>query len=214
MQKPEWTTEEHLTGTSIMACVFDGGVVVGADSRTTTGSYIANRVSDKLTPIHDRIFVCRSGSAADTQAVADNVKYHLGVHAIELGELPKVKSAARVFRRIIYNNKDKLSASIIVAGWDPVDGPSVYTIPIGGSFVKQPFAIGGSGSTYIYGWVDSAYKEGMSREEALKFVREGLALAMARDGSSGGVIRTAVITKEGVEREMVPGNALPRFYEG
>lgn len=56
-----------------MACQFNGGVVVGADSRTTTGSYIANRVTNKLTPLHDKIFCCRSGSAADTQALADVV---------------------------------------------------------------------------------------------------------------------------------------------
>lgn len=45
-----------------------------------TGAYIANRVSDKITPIHDRIFVCRSGSAADTQAIADYVRYYLDMH--------------------------------------------------------------------------------------------------------------------------------------
>ena len=42
-----------------------------------------------------------------------------------------------------------------------------------------------------------------------------VALAMARDGSSGGVIRTAVVTKDGVEREMLAGDKLPHFgYEG
>jgi 20S proteasome alpha/beta subunit len=30
-------------------------------------------VTDKLTYVHDRIYCCRSGSAADTQAVADVV---------------------------------------------------------------------------------------------------------------------------------------------
>jgi 20S proteasome subunit beta 1 len=34
---------------------------------------------------------------------------------------------------------------------------------------------------------------------------------MARDGSSGGVIRTAVVTRDGVERDMVPGDKLPQF---
>lgn len=53
--------------TSIMAVAFNGGVVIGADSRTTTGSYIANRVTDKLTMLHERVYCCRSGSAADTQ---------------------------------------------------------------------------------------------------------------------------------------------------
>lgn len=42
--------------------------------------YVANRVSDKLTQISDRIFCCRSGSSADTQATADIVKTHLNLH--------------------------------------------------------------------------------------------------------------------------------------
>lgn len=39
-----------------------------------------------------------------------------------------------------------------------------------------------------------------------------LALAMTRDGSSGGVIRLVIIDKDGVERKMLPGNNLPKFY--
>lgn len=74
------TSGEHMLGTTIMAVTYDGGVIVGADSRTSTGAYIANRVSDKLTKLHDRIYCCRSGSAADTQAVADIVKTYLQMH--------------------------------------------------------------------------------------------------------------------------------------
>jgi 20S proteasome subunit beta 1 len=63
-----------------MAVCFNGGVVLGADSRTSTGSYVANRVSDKIVPIHDYVWSCRSGSAADTQAVVDYVKHYLDAH--------------------------------------------------------------------------------------------------------------------------------------
>lgn len=41
-----------------------------------------------------------------------------------------------------------------------------------------------------------------------------LALAMSRDGSSGGTIRMAVIQESGVERIFIPGDKLPRFWEG
>ncbi len=41
-----------------------------------------------------------------------------------------------------------------------------------------------------------------------------MTLALTRDGSSGGVVRLAVITKEGVERIFVPGDKLPTFWEG
>ena len=60
------------TGTTILAVCFDGGVVLGADSRVSTGTYVSNRASDKITPLFDgSVYLCRSGSAADTQAVAD-----------------------------------------------------------------------------------------------------------------------------------------------
>jgi 20S proteasome subunit beta 1 len=61
------------TGTTIVAVAFDGGVVIGADSRVSTGTYVSNRASDKVTRLDEDGFVwlLRSGSAADTQAVGD-----------------------------------------------------------------------------------------------------------------------------------------------
>lgn len=183
--------------------------MLGADSRTSTGTYVANRVSDKLTQVHDRVFCCRSGSAADTQAVSDIVRTQTYMHNIESGALPKVKTVAHFFKKLVYGNKDRLSASIICAGWDPVNKGQVYSLPLGGACIRQPYAIGGSGSTYIYGYCDSVFREGMTREECLAFVRKALSHAMARDGSSGGVIRTVVIDKDGVSKGFVSGDALP-----
>jgi len=45
-----------------MACAYDGGVILGADSRTSTGNYVANRASDKITQVMDNVWMCRSGS--------------------------------------------------------------------------------------------------------------------------------------------------------
>ncbi|KAJ1497043.1 Proteasome subunit beta type-1 [Coelomomyces lativittatus] len=126
-----------------MAVEFDGGVVIGADSRTTTGAYIANRVTDKLTPLHDRIFCCRSGSAADTQAVADIVHYYCDMYNVQNGEPPLVSIAAAFVQELCYQNKEQLMAGMIVAGWDKRNGGTVYSIPLGGSLHRQGFAIGG-----------------------------------------------------------------------
>lgn len=37
---------------------------------------------------------------------------------------------------------------------------------------------------------------------------------MSRDGSSGGVIRLGVITKDGVERKVILSEDLPKFFDG
>ena len=91
-----------------MAINFKDGVILGADSRTTTGAYIANRVTDKLTQVHDTIWCCRSGSAADTQAVADIVAYHLNMYGITNNEPPSTQVAASLFQELCYENKDML----------------------------------------------------------------------------------------------------------
>ncbi|KAI9374339.1 nucleophile aminohydrolase [Aspergillus egyptiacus] len=189
-------------GTSIMAINFKDGVILGADSRTTTGAYIANRVTDKLTQVHDTIWCCRSGSAADTQAVADIVSYHLNMYAIVNDEPPSTQVAAALFQELCYENKDMLSAGIIIAGYDPRHGGQVYSIPLGGSLHKQPYSIGGSGSTYIYGYCDANWKENMTEEEGIDFVRGALREAIKWDGSSGGVIRLVVLTAKGAQRHL------------
>merc|ERR1712190_283543 len=86
----------------------------------------------KISKVHDRIFVCRCGSAADTQALTGFVQNYLGQHAVELGKLPTVNTAANLFKLIAYQNKDRLMAGLIVAGWDEKRGGQVFNIPLGG----------------------------------------------------------------------------------
>merc|ERR1712107_828443 len=133
VMKPEAAVK---TGTTIMAVVYDGGVVMGADTRTSTGEYVANRASRKISKVHDKIFVCRCGSAADTQALTGFVQHYLGMHAVELGAQPTVNTAANLFKLIAYQNKDNLMAGLIIAGFDEKRGGQVYSIDLGGTLTK------------------------------------------------------------------------------
>ena len=141
----------------------------------------ANRVTDKLTHLSDRIYCCRSGSAADTQAVADIVTYYMSMFNVEHGDaslssttkFASVNIAANLFQELVYQNKDRLSAGLIIAGYDKKNGGSVWNVPLGGGLFQQPWAIGGSGSAYIYGYCDSTWKPGMTQAQTLEFVRNG-----------------------------------------
>ncbi|GAB2286401.1 proteasome chaperone 1 [Dionaea muscipula] len=203
----------HSMGTTIIGVTYNGGVVLGADSRTSTGVYVANRASDKITQLTDNAYMCRSGSAADSQIVSDYVRYYLHQHTIQLGQPATVKVVANLVRLISYNNKDKLQAGLIVGGWDRYNGGKIYGIPLGGTIIEQPFAIGGSGSSYLYGFFDQAWREGMTKEEAEQLVVKAASLAIARDGASGGVVRTVIINEDGVTRNFYPGDKLPLWHE-
>ncbi len=56
--------------TTIMAASFPGGVVLGADSRTSTGSYVANRVTNKLTQLAEKVLLPSDASSMLPQACA------------------------------------------------------------------------------------------------------------------------------------------------
>ncbi|KAH8261533.1 hypothetical protein KR044_010635 [Drosophila immigrans] len=198
----DFTDTPVSTGTTIMAVEFDGGVVIGADSRTSSGAYVANRVTDKLTQISDKIYCCRSGSAADTQAIADIVAYSLNYHRNQTNKEPLVWEAASEFRNYCYNYRDSLLAGIIVAGWDEERGGQVYSVPLGGMLTHEACTIGGSGSSFIYGFVREHYREGMPKEECVDFVKKAVQHAIYHDGSSGGVVRIGIITKDGIERRL------------
>ncbi|XP_074603421.1 proteasome beta1 subunit [Brevipalpus obovatus] len=210
---PNWCKTSVSMGTTLMALEYDGGIIIGADTRTSMGTFVMNRVSDKLTKLTDRIYCCRSGSSADTQAVAAIIKYRMAFHEMETGEPPLVKVAANSFRDICYEYRDQLTAGIICAGWDKREGGQIYMLPLGGMLLRSPVALAGSGSTYIVGFVDSNYKKGMKKEEARELVLKSISLAISRDGASGGCVRLADINEKGVDREDITYHNLPRFFE-
>ncbi|KAK6291031.1 hypothetical protein J4Q44_G00385640 [Coregonus suidteri] len=187
--EPGWLSEEVKTGTTIIAIEFDGGVVLGSDSRVSAGETVVNRVMNKLSLLHDNIYCALSGSAADAQTIAEMVNYQLDVHSIEVGEDPQVRSAATLR-----------------------GGGQVY-VTLNGLLSRQPFAVGGSGSSYVYGFVDAEYRKAMSKEDCQQFVVNTLSLAMSRDGSSGGVAYLVTIDEKGAEEKCILGNELPTFYD-
>lgn len=126
-----------------------------------------------MTPLSDRIFCLRSGSAADTQAIADIVKYHLEFHEMETGSTSLVNTAAHLAKSIIYNNKERLLASVMVAGWDSQKGGQVYVVPVSGMIVRKSIYISGSGSIYAMGYLDAFYRPNMEKNECLEIIKNG-----------------------------------------
>ncbi|KAI5189635.1 20S proteasome subunit beta 1 [Nematocida minor] len=193
-------------GTTIMAVKFKDGVLLGADTRTSMGTYVSNRVSRKITKLIDNVYTCRSGSAADTQAISDYVQKIMltGIHCH--GQKPLVKDVAVALKKIVWDATDKnITAGFIVAGVDETGG-HVFSVPLGGALIEQNWSIAGSGSIYITGLGDSQYKEDMTKEEAVEFVRKMVSHAIYRDNSSGGCVRMLVITEAGTEEITVLGD--------
>ncbi|EJW02410.1 hypothetical protein EDEG_03164 [Edhazardia aedis USNM 41457] len=197
---------EIMTGTTIVAIKTPNSVIIGADTRTSSGRFIPSRYTDKLTKLTDTIYCCRSGSAADTMYIANLITMYLEKQEYLYNTKPTVKLAATYCQELIYSYPDFL-AGMIVAGFDEF-GPSVYTITLGGTIVKGDYAIGGSGSIHLYSFFDENFRNDFTDEQGLAFVKKAVSAAIKRDNFSGGCVRMARITNNNLERYFIPGNEL------
>lgn len=168
--------------------------------------FVGNKCSDKLEPIHHRIYAQRSGTSSHTSTIAKYVRHYIDIQALELGNFPPVESAAGIMREIIFNNRNSLSASMICSGWDPYKGFQIYAVNQTGFKNEGDYAVSGSGSVFITGFMDANFKADMSREEVKEFLKTCISLACYRDGSSGGCIRLVDIQKDKINREFHPYN--------
>ncbi|XP_042561938.1 proteasome subunit beta type-6-B like protein-like, partial [Clupea harengus] len=191
--------------TTILAVRFNGGVIIGSDSRASIGgSYVSSKTINKLIQVHERIFCCIAGSKIFQQ---------VSPGCIQMGSPPLVKAAASVMKELCYRSKEEPQAGFITTGWDRRNGPQVSPLSLGGMLLCQHFTIGGSGSTYIYGYADAKYKPDMNREEFLQFPTNVKQSAIGRDNVSGGVVHLVVITEDGVEHVFIPGDKLPKYHD-
>ena len=92
---------------------------------------------------------------------------------------------AHLFKNIIYNNKNFLRGSFIIA-----NGNGICQIdPSGGLHFKDTWASSGSGSPYVKSFFTNNYKENMTAAQAMEMAAKAIATAIKFDKSSGGCIR-------------------------
>lgn len=204
------------TGTTLFAIKCANGVVFAADSRSTTGSTVACRTSNKITEISSKVFVARTGSTADTQALSRYARYVLNILTVNSpdGEVSKpVTVASQYLRKMLQSNKEILTAALICGGVEENGDPALYEINISGMAVPRNFVLNGSGSSYILAFCDEKYKENMSIEDATKFAIEAVTNAIIRDGASGGFVNVVQVTKDGAKRFVVMPKDQPFNYK-
>jgi len=173
---------------------------VGADTRTSVSGYVSNRYAHKLTPLSEKVVVCRSGSAADTQRLCDEARWVLQSNEYSSQRILQVSQVAKLLRS--YMVEREVEASLLCAGCTPEGEGQLYAILPSGALLKHDvYAVSGSGSTYIMGYLDDCLGNMgdnlLDEDEAIALVGKAIQLAMDRDGSSGGFVRIYSVTSKG-----------------
>jgi len=180
------------TGTTICGAVFDGGVVVGADTRATNGDIVADKNCQKIHPLAPNMVCCGAGTAADCDKVTNMIASQLKLLRLDWNRQVRVKTANHLFKQMLFRYQGHIGAYLVLAGADR-DGGHLYSIAAHGSTDKTPYTANGSGMLAAMAVLETGWKPGMKEEDAKKLVRDAIAAGIINDMGSGSNVDIAVI---------------------
>lgn len=185
------------SGTTTIGLVCKDGVVLATERRATMGSFIANKTTVKLFRIDKNIGATFAGSVGDAQVMIRYLQAEVALYRMRKGGPVRVESAATLTSSILNNNRySPYFAWLIVGGVDATGG-HVFALDAGGGSIEDRFVSIGSGSPFVYGILEDAWKETPSVSEGVDFSLRGLTAAMRRDSASGDGYAVAEITDLG-----------------
>lgn len=185
------------TGTTIVGLVYKGGVVLGADTRATGGTEVADKNCEKIHYLAPNIYCCGAGTAADTEKTTELISSQLDLLRMNTGgSQSRVVTACTMLKRMLYRYQGYVSAALVLGGCD-VNGPHVYQIYPHGSTGKLPYTTMGSGSLAAMSVFETGWAEDMTEEEGVELVKRAILAGVFNDLGSGSNVDTCVIRMDG-----------------
>lgn len=200
-------------GTTIVAAVFPGGVVVAGDRRATMGNIIAQRDIEKVFAADEFSIIGIAGAAGLAVELVGLFQVELEHYEkIEGAPLSLVGKANRLATMIRLNLGLALQGLVVVplfAGWDEAtqEGRIFSYDATGGRYEEHAYFSVGSGSVFARGSLKKLYRPDFDANEATMAVIQALYDAADDDSATGGPDLTRKIfpvvlaaTGDGVQR--------------
>jgi proteasome beta subunit len=179
-------------GTTIVALVFDGGVVMAGDRRATMGSQIASREIEKVFPADEFSAVGIAGTAGLAVELVRLFQLELEHYEKIEGSLLSLDGKANRLSTMIRGNlglaMQGLAVVPLFAGFDIDRGTGrIFSYDVtGGRYEEHQHHAVGSGSVFARGSLKKLWRAGLDPERAVRVALEALVDAADDDSATGG----------------------------
>ncbi|XP_054717976.1 proteasome subunit beta type-7-like [Uloborus diversus] len=186
------------TGTTIVGIIYKDGVILGADTRATSDSTIADKNCAKIHYLAPNMYCCGAGTAADTDMTTNMISSQLELHRLATDRVVPVCTANRLLKQYLFRYQGYIGAALILGGVD-TNGAHLFSLAPHGSTMKLPYVTMGSGSLAAMAVFERGWKPNLTKEEGQQLVRDAVAGGVFHDLGSGSNIDMCIITREGAE---------------
>jgi len=194
---PTQRDQELLKGTTTIGLVCKDGVVLATERRATAGSFIANKMTQKLFKIDNNIGVTVAGLVGDAQVLARYLRAEVSLYRLRRSAQLSAEGAATLLANILSGNRMFPYYAWMILGGVDLKGGHVFSVDPAGGSIEDRFVSVGSCSTFAYGILEEGYSRDMSVADGVDLALRGLTVAMKRDSASGdGYIIHTITSKE------------------
>lgn len=185
------------TGTTIVGLTFKGGVVLGADTRATAGSEVADKNCEKIHYLAPNIYCCGAGTAADTEKTTELISSQMELLRMNTNSKEsRVVTACTLLKRMLFRYQGYISAALVLGGCD-ASGSHVYQIYPHGSTGKLPYTTMGSGSLAAMSVFETGWEDDLDEAAAVDLVKRAILAGVFNDLGSGSNVDVCVIRADG-----------------
>jgi len=189
------------TGTTICGVIFKDGVVLGADTRATSGSEVAEKACEKIHKIADNIYACGAGTAADTVYTTELCASQLEILKMDTHQTSpldlRVVAALTRLKRLLFRYQGYISAALVLGGVDNVMGPQLYSVAPHGSTGRFPFTAMGSGSLAAMAILENGWTPDLNEADAVSLVKRAIRAGIFNDLGSGSSVDINIMRTDG-----------------
>ncbi|MCU1538640.1 MAG: proteasome endopeptidase complex, beta component [Humibacillus sp.] len=189
---PPGASIEAPHGTTIVALLFDGGVIMAGDRRATMGNIIANRDMEKVFAADGYSVVGIAGTAGIAIELVRLYQVELEHYEKIEGAIMSLEGKANRLASMIRGNLGLAMQGLTVvptyAGFDlSTDAGRIYSYDVtGGCYIEGGHHSTGSGSVFARGALKKLWRPGLTEERAVSVAVEALYDAADDDSATGG----------------------------
>lgn len=208
------TTQPIVTGTSVLAVKYKGGVMIMADTLGSYGNLCRYKNLERIKSVNDFTLIAAGGEYSDFQYICKLLE-QLAIE--DFCEDDGAKNTPRELHcylgRVLYNRRSKqdpLWNSVVVGGFH--EGKSFLgAVDLLGSCYEEDVLATGMGQHMALPILRKGWKEDLSEEDAKKLLEEAMTVLIYRDCNTINRFQIARVTKDGPE--VSPPYALKTYWE-
>jgi 20S proteasome subunit beta 6 len=204
-----WSPYDNNGGT---VCAVTGAdfIVVGADTRMSTGYGILSRNVPKCIQLTSKCVLATAGMQADQQALHKQLVARLEWYKHQTGKEMSTKSIGQLLSNTLYGRRQfPFYTFNVLAGIDSDGTGIVFSYDAVGSFERQKYSATGTGASLVIPMLDSqvgwknvyGLDADIALDTALDVVKDSMTSAGERDIYTGDSVDIFIIRDDGIKQE-------------